>query len=129
VRAGLLIVVGVVSFLLLIQTFAGTRPNASSKAAAVFPTPTPVATATKINCVVPNQKRDLSPPSDELTPENLRSMAENTDSDCDGIGNLYDNCAYTYNPQQQDRNRNGIGDACEPKKPVRKRTRPKPASE
>ena len=34
------------------------------------------------------------------------------DTDSDGIENLLDNCPNTSNPDQKDRNRDGIGDAC-----------------
>lgn len=35
------------------------------------------------------------------------------DVDGDGVRDNVDNCVDTYNPGQEDRNRNGIGDACE----------------
>ena len=35
------------------------------------------------------------------------------DSDHDGIADAEDNCPEVYNPGQEDRNNNGIGDACE----------------
>ena len=123
------IVVGVLCFLVLLETFARARPENYSQISTAFPTPTPVGHAKKINCGMPNLKPDLSPSSSELTPQNLKAMAEGTDSDCDGISNLDDNCAYTYNPSQLDRNKNGVGDACEPKRPARNRMRPKPTSE
>ena len=128
-RATLPIVVGVLCFLVLLETFAHARRESHSPASTPFPTPTPVGDTRKINCGMPNLKPDLSPPSKEMTPQNLKARAERTDSDCDRISNLDDNCAYTYNPSQLDRNKNGVGDACEPKKPVRTRTRPKPTSE
>ena len=37
-----------------------------------------------------------------------------TDSDGDGICNSYDNCPYTYNPDQADNENDGIGDVCDP---------------
>lgn len=36
------------------------------------------------------------------------------DSDGDGICNSYDNCPYTYNPDQADNENDGIGDVCDP---------------
>ncbi|PKP55754.1 MAG: hypothetical protein CVT89_07660, partial [Candidatus Altiarchaeales archaeon HGW-Altiarchaeales-2] len=36
-----------------------------------------------------------------------------TDIDSDGIGNVCDNCPYTYNPDQNDTDGDGYGDACE----------------
>ena len=79
------------------------------------PTPTPVIAAKKEGCTIPNPPIRIEQPAEELTAENVRSMAEWIDSDCDGISNWDDNCAYTFNPKQEDRNKNGIGNACEPK--------------
>jgi hypothetical protein len=36
-----------------------------------------------------------------------------TDSDGDGVHDELDNCPSTYNPDQEDSNENGVGDACE----------------
>ena len=37
-----------------------------------------------------------------------------TDSDGDGICNGFDNCPYTFNPDQADNENDGIGDVCDP---------------
>lgn len=37
------------------------------------------------------------------------------DWDCDGVLDITDNCQFVYNPNQKDRNRDGYGDACDPK--------------
>ena len=50
-------------------------------------------------------------PEQELTFEAV--LASSPDSDGDGIPNLVDNCPFVYNPDQADRNHNGIGDACD----------------
>jgi hypothetical protein len=41
------------------------------------------------------------------------SIARSVDTDRDFIVNSKDNCITTYNPEQEDSNQNGIGDACE----------------
>ena len=43
----------------------------------------------------------------------LPFLCEDTDADSDGVPNATDNCPYTYNPQQQDTDNDGIGDACD----------------
>jgi hypothetical protein len=39
---------------------------------------------------------------------------ENRDDDRDGVGNEWDNCVDVPNPDQADRDLNGVGDACTP---------------
>ncbi|MFL6438674.1 MAG: PxKF domain-containing protein [Terriglobales bacterium] len=50
-------------------------------------------------------------PEPELTFEAV--LASSPDTDGDGIPNLLDNCPFVSNPDQADRNQNGIGDACD----------------
>lgn len=45
---------------------------------------------------------------------NPKGIYVTPDVDCDGIENARDNCVLTYNPNQKDRNKNGVGDVCEP---------------
>jgi len=40
-------------------------------------------------------------------------ITQPVDSDGDGIIDPNDNCPFVYNPQQEDRNSDGLGDACE----------------
>jgi hypothetical protein len=40
-------------------------------------------------------------------------ITQPVDSDEDGILDPNDNCPYNYNPDQEDRNSDGLGDACE----------------
>ncbi len=67
----------------------------------------------------------LPPPLDNSQgsgPEVLSSLPPEVDRDADGIADRripsrpdlpVDNCAAYYNPEQEDQNSNGIGDACE----------------
>jgi hypothetical protein len=50
-------------------------------------------------------------PEPELTFEAV--LASSPDTDGDGVPNLLDNCPFVFNPDQADRNHNGIGDACD----------------
>jgi hypothetical protein len=48
---------------------------------------------------------------EEVVPGACRKNQE--DNDSDGIGDLCDNCKYTFNPDQKDNDSDGVGDACD----------------
>ena len=50
----------------------------------------------------------------DVTSEQALDAAESVDFDVDGITNYPDNCPSVYNPDQADRNADGIGNACAP---------------
>ncbi len=52
----------------------------------------------------------------EKTAEQVDSSAKATDFDKDGYANAYDNCPAIYNPNQSDKDKDGIGDVCETQK-------------
>ena len=112
------------------------RTNAAREgnvaAASPSPTPTPVAASPKVPCMMPARKdavqgppaptptprpwiNDTSPP--ELRISDLIEIQKTLDWDCDGVSNYEDNCTEVYNPDQKGGNKNGFGDACQPKKP------------
>jgi hypothetical protein len=64
---------------------------------------------------------------DIRTSASIIAIAKHMDADCDRVSNYDDNCRQVFNPKQEDRNKNGIGDACETKKRLPKRNR-KPRS-
>lgn len=76
----------------------------------------PIATPTPTPTIV-----DLSPqPLPTEVPEtNLNDVADalfgGYDVDCDGVRSSEDNCPFTYNPNQSDKDHNGIGNACDGK--------------
>ena len=84
------------------------------------------------NCVLvynPDQRHSTSDEYGDACNPNLRNSREidqrcaDTDTDGDGIFDNKDNCNLVPNPDQKDRNKNGIGDACEKSTGHRKRSK------
>jgi len=119
--------------------FAGINPNPVStndrrqvKDSAASPTPLPTQRPTpngtrtpiRLNCMMPvSATSKLKPtisssddPEQELTVDDVRFFAKSSDYDCDGKSDSDDNCPSVFNPKQTDRNKNGVGDACETRK-------------
>jgi hypothetical protein len=47
-------------------------------------------------------------------PADIANGADNDDADTDGIIDLHDDCPFIFNPEQTDRDGDGLGDACDP---------------
>lgn len=60
----------------------------------------------------------IQAPLGEQSRQDVIDGARVTDSDKDGIVNLYDNCPEIANPDQEDDDGNGIGDTCETGKSI-----------
>jgi|GEM_PF-5767444 len=64
-------------------------------------------------------EREFVEPEEKILVKPVNLKANGTpcpyidDSDCDGIPDAIDNCPTTSNPDQEDLNSNGVGDACE----------------
>ena len=110
--------------------------NTSDITINALPSPTPVQTpkeVSKTGCLIPYSDTELAAiaklnASEEKHPYGIVGgvqierpswivtlILQHNDSDCDGVSNARDNCIVVFNPSQRDSNRNGIGDACEPK--------------
>jgi hypothetical protein len=55
----------------------------------------------------------------------LKGTAACNDNDHDGVLNLYDNCPSAYNPQQEDCDQDGTGDACDDYNVIETRSTPR----
>lgn len=53
-------------------------------------------------------------PLEEMTAEDIVRAAQAVDSDGDGLSNADDNCGQVANPDQEDSDGDGYGDACDP---------------
>lgn len=79
--------------------------------AIVQPSPTP----TKSKTEKPESIATPSSPEIECPGINVDGALGSPDIDCDGVANSKDNCIFNYNPNQKDKNKDGYGDACDPK--------------
>jgi hypothetical protein len=62
------------------------------------------------------QQIDTEPPQELPLTKICEGLFGGPDIDCDGIPSCDgDNCPFTYNPDQKDKDKNGIGDACDGK--------------
>ena len=78
--------------------------------------PTPETSVTPIIVETEPNRDPGNSSNDEISAVDLYDiMVGSTDIDCDGVPNGHDNCLLIYNPKQKDKNKNGIGDACEGK--------------
>lgn len=81
------------------------------------PSPSPSSTPAATIDLTPDpsdSKVDIIPR--ELTFEDWVNASLGTkDVDCDGVENVRDNCPLAFNPKQQDRNKDGVGDVCDVK--------------
>jgi hypothetical protein len=92
-------------------------------------TPTPTPSSEPIPPLAPAPVPTVTPwPEVVLTPETIPQESRvkepdlttwldhafgSPDADCDGILNKDDNCVLKFNPDQADKDRNGIGDVCD----------------
>lgn len=88
------------------------------------PTPSPKTSPTPASANNESIRVVRSKVAEEtLTQDLVIAFGKSIDSDCDGISNADDNCTFISNPKQEDRNKNGFGDACDTKKIYRKEKR------
>ena len=63
--------------------------------------------------VEPPDFRDMLPIKEPNFCDYLNGGLGNTDQDNDGVNNCNDNCVFDRNKNQKDKDKNGVGDACE----------------
>lgn len=98
-------------FVISFQYFKTSEASASSLSQSAQPSPTPPKSKTE----KPEPIATPSSPEIEYPGINVDGASESPDIDCDGVANSKDNCIFTYNPNQKDKNKDGYGDACDPK--------------
>ena len=106
---------------LLFDKKAEAERNALFTDAITRPSPTPPKSKPEKPDFPPSPTHGCSPQPKPLSeaekndPDRRENVfGESSDSDCDGICDIADNCPLVYNPDQKDSNKDGYGDACDP---------------
>jgi hypothetical protein len=77
------------------------------------PTPTTSPTPTPITIEILPYPTIGNDPVEPSIDDIADGLFGGRDIDCDGVRSVDDNCPFTYNPNQKDKDKNGIGDACD----------------
>jgi hypothetical protein len=103
-----------ITFIVVITAVLSFGYRVEQAAFAGSPSPSPIPTV-----ISGTPEPILSIPSavNELSRATIRNLLKGEDQDGDGVSDADDNCVRVPNADQKDRNKNGIGDACEPRGP------------